>query len=294
MSLQNLIIIFIAVAAIFLATDSVYRVHQTERAVLLRFGAVVEADVTPGLHFKLPIAEEVKKADGRVLTLDSSPETYFTLEKKPLIVDSFVKWRISNVEGFYTATSFDERRGERLLQERVNEGLRNQISRRDMHEVVSGERDQLMLELKTDLNSVMSESIGIEVVDVRVKRIDLPTDVSTSVYERMNSERQIEARQYRAQGRELALGIRADAERQTIVIEANAYKQSEELRGDGDARSANIYASAFNKDPEFYEFYRSINAYANVFSNKGDMLVLDPNSDFFKYLKKSAADPKGT
>ncbi len=290
MSLQNLILIFIAVAVIFLAMDSIYTVHQTERAILLRFGAVVDADVSPGIHFKMPIAEDVKKADGRVLTLDSSPETYFTLEKKPLIVDSFAKWRISDVEKFYTATSFDERRGERVLQERVNEGLRNQISRRDMHEVVSGERDQLMLELKNDLNAVMTEAAGIEVVDVRVKRIDLPTEVSSAVYERMNSERQIEARQYRAQGRELALGIRADAERQTVVIQANAYKESEEIRGDGDAQSAAIYAAAFSEDPEFYEFYRSINAYQNVFRNKDDLLVVDPNSDFFKYLKSTSGD----
>jgi membrane protease subunit HflC len=285
MSLQNIILIFIALLAIFLAMDSVYTVHETERAVLLRFGAVVGADVEPGLHFKLPIAEDVKKADGRVLTLDSSPETYFTLEKKPLIVDSFAKWRILDVETFYTATSFDERRGERILQERVNEGLRNQISRRDMHEVVSGERDKLMFDLTSDLNEVMNRDAGIEVVDVRVKRIDLPTEVSSSVYERMNSEREIEARQYRAQGRELALGVRADADRQTVVIEANAYKQAEAIRGDGDARSASIYASAFNQDPEFYEFYRSINAYENVFQDKGDMLVLDPSSKFFKYLK---------
>jgi membrane protease subunit HflC len=284
MNLRNLILIVIAFVALLLLTNSVYTVHATERAILLRFGAVSMADVPPGLHFKLPLAEEVKKADGRVLTLDSSPETYYTLEKKPLIVDSFAKWRIIDVRKYYTATSFDERRGERLLQERVSEGLRNQISRRDMHEVVSGERDQLMHELLSDLNAVMAEAVGIEVIDVRVKRIDLPTDVSASVYDRMNSERQIEARQYRAQGRELALGIRADAERQTIVIEANAYREAEQLRGDGDARSANIYADAFNKDPEFYKFTRSMNAYANIFSNKGDMLVLDPSSDFFEYL----------
>jgi membrane protease subunit HflC len=290
MSLQNLILIFIAVAAIFLAMDSVYTVHQTERAILLRFGAVVDADVKPGLHFKMPIAEQVKRADGRVLTLDSSPQTYYTLEKKPLIVDSFAKWRISDVERYYTATSFDERRGERVLQERINEGLRNQISRRDMHEVVSGERDQLMEELTAELNGVMNDNVGIEVIDVRVKRIDLPTEVSSAVYERMNSERQIEARQYRAQGRELALGIRADAERQTVVIQSNAYKRSEEIRGDGDAQAASIYASAYNKDPEFYAFYRSINAYSNVFRDKGDLMVLDPNSEFFKYLKSTKDD----
>ena len=290
MSLQNLILIFVAVAAIFLAMDSVYTVQQTERAILLRFGAVVDADVKPGLHFKMPIAEQIKKADARVLTLDAPAETYYTLEKKPLIVDSFGKWRVADVETFYTATSFDERRGERVLQERVNEGLRNQISRRDMHEVVSGERDQLMQELTSDLNAVMNTNAGIEVVDVRVKRIDLPPEVSSSVYERMNSERQIEARQYRAQGRELGLGIRADAERQTVVIQANAYRQSEELRGEGDAQSAAIYADAFNRDPDFYEFYRSINAYSNVFRDKGDLLVLDPSSDFFKYLKGAAGD----
>lgn len=284
MNLRNLILIVIAFVALLLVTNSVYTVHATERAILLRFGAVSAADVPPGLHFKMPLAEEIKKADGRVLTLDSSPETYYTLEKKPLIVDSFAKWRIVDVRKYYTATSFDERRGERLLQERVSEGLRNQISRRDMHEVVSGERDQLMHELLADLNAVMPEAVGIEVIDVRVKRIDLPTDVSASVYDRMNSERQIEARQYRAQGRELALGIRADAERQTIVIEANAYREAEQVRGDGDAKSASIYANAFNKDPEFYKFTRSINAYANIFSSKSDMLVLDPSSDFFQYL----------
>jgi len=285
MSLQNVILIVIAAVVILLAMDSVYTVHQTERAILLRFGAVVQADVEPGLHFKLPIAEEVKRADGRVLTLDSSAETYFTLEKKPLIVDSFVKWRIADVSRFYQATSFDERIGQRILQERVNEGLRNQISRRDMHEVVSGERDKLMFDLTSDLDEVMRRDAGIEVVDVRVKRIDLPTEVSSSVYERMNSEREIEARQYRAQGRELALGVRADADRQTVIIEANAYKQAQEIRGDGDARAASVYAGAFSQDPDFYEFYRSINAYTNVFQDKGDILVLDPNSKFFKYLE---------
>ncbi len=284
MNLKNLILVVIAIIAVLLLMNSVYTVQETERAILLRFGAVSQADVPPGLHFKMPIAEEVKKADGRVLTLDSAPETYYTLEKKPLIVDSFAKWRIVDVQGYYTATSFDERRGQRVLQERVNEGLRNQISRRDMHEVVSGERDQLMQELLADLNSVMSGAVGIEVIDVRVKRIDLPPDVSSSVYDRMNSERQIEARQYRAQGRELALGIRADAERQTVVIEAEAYRSSEQIRGDGDARAANIYANAYSQDPEFYQFYRSVNAYAKVFKDKSDILVLDPTSEFFKYL----------
>lgn len=289
MNFRYALIVFLAVLLALLAVNSVYVVHETERAILLRFGAVSKADVPPGLHFKLPFAEDIKKFDARVLTLDSQPNTYYTLEKKPLIVDSYAKWRVTNVRRFYEATSGDVRQGERLLAERVTEGLRNQISRRDMHEVVSGERDQLMDELTDDLNEVMFDATGVEVVDVRVKRIDLPTEVSTAVYDRMNSERQIEARQYRAQGRELALGIRADAERQTVVIEANAYNEAEQIRGDGDAQAANIYASSFGKDPQFYEFWRSINAYANVFQDKGDVLVLDPNSEFFKYLTRDGS-----
>jgi len=284
MNTRSLILAVIAVVVIVIANNSIYTVHETDRAILLRFGAVRTADVEPGLHFKLPIAESVKKSDGRVLTLDSQSETYFTLESKPLIVDSFAKWRIKDVLRFYEATGFDEAVGSRILQERINEGLRNQISRRDMHEVVSGERDQLMVDLRDQLNEVMGQAAGIEVIDVRVKRIDLPAEVSASVFERMNSERHIEARQYRATGRELAAGIRADAERQKVVIEAEAYRSAELARGDGDARSASIYAEAFSKNPEFYSFHRSLNAYTNVFSSRSDMLVLDPNSEFFKYL----------
>lgn len=284
MNTRSLLLAVVAVVAIVVVSNSVYTVQQTERAILLRFGAVRVADVPPGLHFKLPIAETVRRADGRVLTLDSQSETYFTLEKKPLIVDSFAKWRIKDVLRFYEATGFDETTASRVLQERINTGLRNQISRRDMHEVVSGEREQLMIDLRDELNAVMGQAAGIEVIDVRVKRIDLPTAVSESVFQRMNSEREIEARQYRATGRELAAGIRADAERQKVVIEAEAYRQAEQIRGDGDARSAAVYAQAFSRDPEFYVFYRSLNAYTNVFSDRSDMIVLDPNSKFFKYL----------
>lgn len=285
MSMKALVGLIVVLAAVLLASQSLYRVHETERAILLQFGNLVEADVQPGLHFKVPIAQDAKRFDARVLTLDSNPETYYTLEKKPLEVDSFVKWRVADVASFYESASFDIRRAERLLQERVNEGLRNQISRRDMHEVISGERDQLMGELRTDLDNVM-RGYGVEVIDVRVKRIDLPTGVSSSVYERMNSEREIEARQFRAEGQERSLAIRAGADREAVVIEAEAYRESEQVRGDGDATSATIYAEAFNKDPDFYEFYRSINAYVNVFGSKSDLLILDPNSEFFKYLEK--------
>ena len=287
MNFRTTVLLVLTVLTVVLIAGSVYTVKETERAIKLRFGAVSVADVPPGLHFKLPLADDVRKFDARVLTQDAEPQRYYTLEKKPLMVDSFAKWRIRDVGRYYTATSGDERRARQLLAQRVDEGLRNQISRRNMHSVVSGERDELMLELTRDLDLSMQQDVGVEVIDVRVKRIDLPPDVSSAVYARMNSEREIEARQFRAQGRELALGIRADADRQVAVIGANAYKEAQQTRGDGDARAAEIYAKAYNEDPEFYEFYRSINAYANVFGQDSDLLVVDPNSEFFKYLKSS-------
>ncbi len=287
MNVKLIVAVIVLVLGAVLVSNAVFTVHETERALLLRFGAVERADIEPGLHIKMPIAEDVRKFDGRVLTLDAPAARYYTLEKKPLVVDMFAKWRVGDVQRYYTASSGDETRARNLLQERVNEGLRNQISRRDMHEVISGERDQLMQELTRDLNEVMSREMGVNVIDVRVKKIDLPPEVSVAVYERMNSEREIEARQYRATGRELALGITADADRQVVVIGAEAYRQAEELRGEGDAKAAEIYASAFNSDPEFYKFYRSTNAYANVFQDRRDTLVIDPKSDFFQYLEQS-------
>ena len=287
MNVKLIVAVIVLVLGAVLVSNAVFTVHETERALLLRFGAVERADIQPGLHIKMPIAEDVRKFDGRVLTLDAPAARYYTLEKKPLVVDMFAKWKVGDVQRYYTASSGDETRARNLLQERVNEGLRNQISRRDMHEVISGERDQLMQELTRDLNEVMSREMGVNVIDVRVKKIDLPQEVSVAVYERMNSERQIEARQYRATGRELALGITADADRQVVVIGAEAYRQAEELRGEGDAKAAEIYAAAFNSDPEFYKFYRSTNAYANVFQDRRDTLVIDPKSDFFQYLEQS-------
>ena len=285
MNLKSLLLAIGILVLVMLAWNMLFIVHETQRAILLRFGAVQTADLAPGLHWKLPIADEVKKFDGKVLTVDAPPERYFTLEQKPLMVDSFAKWRIGDVERYYTSTGGDEALGRDLLKERVSEGLRNQVSRRDMHEVISGERDQLMAELTTSLNEVMAREMGVRVIDVRVKRIDLPTEVEDAVYQRMNSAREIEAKQYRASGEEKAIGIRADADRQVTVIKAEAYRQAEEIRGAGDAESARVYAAAFNKDPEFYAFYRRVTAYSTVFSGKEDQLVLDPNSDFFKYLK---------
>ena len=285
MNLKTVLLAIGALVLVLLLSNTLFIVHETQRAVLLRFGAVTDFDIEPGLHWKFPLAEQVQRFDGRVLTVDAPVERYFTLEQKPLRVDSFAKWRIGDVARYYTSTSGDEQLAHTLLQERVNEGLRNQISRRDMHEVISGERDQLMAELTTSLNSVMTTEIGVEVIDVRVKRIDLPTDVEVSVFQRMNSAREIEAKQYRASGEEKAIGIKADADRQVTVINAEAYREAEEIRGTGDASAAEIYANAFNKDPEFYAFYRRVTAYPQVFSNKDDQFVLDPDSDFFRYLK---------
>ena len=288
MSTRNLVLIVITVIALFLISDSIFVVKETERAVKLRFGAMEKVDIRPGLHFKIPFADEVKKFDGRLLTLDLDTQRFFTLEKKPLNVDSFVKWRVDDVGRYDRATAGDEINARLRLEERAQTGLRNQISRRDMYEVVSGERDRIITELTNSLNTVMLEEFGVEVRDVRIKRIDLPTEVSDSVYQRMSAEREVLAREHRARGRELSQGIRADAERQAVVIRAQAERRSEQIRGDGDARAAAIYAAAFNADPEFYEFTRSLNAYRRVFSSKDDMLVIDPGSDFFKYLNSNS------
>ena len=288
MNFKTILILGAVVIALLLGWNAFYIVKETERAILLRFGEVVRADIEPGIGWKLPIADEVKKFNAKVLTVDAPVERYFTLEQKPVMVDSFAKWRIGDVSRYYTSSGGDERLARNLLQERVNEGLRNQISRRDMHTVVSGERDQFMAEITTSLNEVMSTEMGVRVIDVRVKRIDLPAEVEASVFDRMNTAREIEAQQYRASGQEKAIGIRADADRQVIVIEAEAYRQAEEIRGAGDAQATKTYADAFNKDAEFYAFYRRVTAYPKVFANKDDLLVLDPESDFFRYVKSSA------
>jgi membrane protease subunit HflC len=225
-----------------------------------------------------------------VLTLDAQPERFFTSEKKAVIVDSFAKFRVSDAQSFYTATSGDVRRAEELLRQRINKGLRDEVANRSLHEVVSGERDELMSVLTTRIDEVARAEFGVEVVDVRVKKIDLPPNVSQSVYDRMNTERDIEAREHRAQGQELAAGVRADAAKQREIILAEAYARAETIRGEGDAESARIYASAFTKDREFYKFYRSMTAYRNTFSSKGDVLLIQPDSDFFKYLNNSQSN----
>ena len=287
MNNRTLVLALIVLALTVLGMNSLFIVTEMQRAVLLEFGKVVQDDIKPGLHVKLPIINEVRKFDGRILTSDAPPERFLTLEKKAVIVDSFAKFKIDNVETYYTATSGDERRAEELLKERINTGLRNEISKRTLYEVVSGERDELMNVLTTNLNEVAQQQLGVSVVDVRVKRIDLPPEVSQSVYDRMNTERDIEAREHRAKGQELAVGIRADADKQQEVLIAEAYSSAEEIRGEGDAKAASIYAGAFQKDKDFYEFYRSMSAYQRTFSNKGDVLLIQPDSEFFKYMNSN-------
>jgi len=280
-------VILAAVLLLFIVSNSIFVIKETERAVMLQFGEVVNPDIQPGLHVKIPFVNNIRKFDGRVLTVDSQPERFFTQEKKAVIVDSYAKFKVADTTKFYTATNGEEQRAMGLLSQRINNGLRNQVAVRTIQEVVSGERDQLMENLATDLNKVALSELGVEIVDVRVKQIDLPPDVSESVYRRMNAEREKEAREHRSQGQELAEGIRAAADREVTVLEANAYRDAELIRGEGDATATGIYAEAFNNDPEFYSFTRSLRAYQDAFHGNGDMMLLQPDSEFFRYLKDS-------
>ena len=286
MNPKSIVLGIVALLVISVGLSSVYMVTETERAIKLRFGEIIEDDIKPGIHIKMPMIDKVKKFDARLLTLDARPERFLTAGKKFLIVDSFVKWRIQNVRAFYKATSGDRYRGASLLANLVNDGLRAEVANRTVQEVVSGERDELMAHLTTILNVQAQSQFGIEIVDTRVKGIDLPDDLMKNVYRRMSAEREREARELRSQGKELAEGIRADADRQKTVLVAQAYKESEVTRGDGDATAARVYAKAFNRDPEFYSFTRSLKAYEETFNGQEDVLLLKPDSDFFKYMKK--------
>ena len=280
---------FVSVALVFfvviIVSNTLFVIKETERAVMLRFGQVVNADIEAGLHWKIPWVNTVRVFDARIQTEDSTPERFLTLEQKALEVDSYAKWRIVDVGQFYVSTRGNVATAGSLLAERINDGLRDQIGARNLQEVVAGERDQLMLDLTAELNETTAADIGIEVSDVRGKLIDLPDDVMASVYDRMITERNREAQELRSRGEELAIGIRADADRQAIIFEAEAYRDAEQIRGEGDAQATSIYAEAYNRDPEFFAFTRSLNAYRETFSSKGDVLLLDPDSDYFKYLK---------
>ena len=287
MNTKSITAALVVLFSLWILSNSLYIVKETERAVLLRFGEVVNPDIMPGLHIKIPFVNNVRFFDGRVLTVDALPERFLTLEKKALVVDSYAKWKVSDVEKYYTATGGDEARANGLLAQRINDGLRNQVAVRTLQEVVSGERDLLMTDLTKGLNEVANDQLGVEVVDVRVKKIDLPPAVSDSVFRRMNAEREKEARELRSQGRELAEGIRAAADREVTVLKAEAYRDAQALRGEGDAGAAAIYAEAFNQDKDFFAFTRSLRAYEESFQSKGDLLLIEPDSEFFRYLKES-------
>ncbi|MGI9249834.1 MAG: protease modulator HflC [Pseudohongiellaceae bacterium] len=290
--MRNFILIGSILLLVIVASNALFVVKETERGVMLRFGELVNPDIEPGLHIKIPWVNSVHKFDARIQIEDASPENFFTLEQKALIVDSYAKWRIVDVGQFYVANSGIIDNAGIILAQRINDGLRDQIGNRSLQEVVAGERDQLMLDLTEELNQSAASEIGIEVIDVRVKRIDLPEAVRSSVYDRMSTERNQEAQELRSRGDELAIIIRADAERQVSIILAEAYRDAESIRGEGDAEATGIYAGAYTRDPEFFAFTRSLNAYRETFSSKTDVLLLDPDSDYFKYMKEGIEPPQ--
>lgn len=274
------------VAAVFVVGSmATFTVKESEKAIKLQLGQMVDAAYAPGLHFKIPFINNVVLFDARVQTLDAEPERYLTLEKKNLLVDSFVKWRISDVQQFYTSMGGDIRRANMRLSQIIKDGLRSEFAARSVQDVISGERNQVMDNITAAANRQAKE-FGIEIVDVRLKRIDLPKEVSESVYRRMEAERTRVAKDVRSQGAEAAERIRADADRQRTVLLADAYKEAETLRGEGDAKASKIYASAYTKDAEFFAFYRSLSAYKEAFKDKRDVLVLDSDAEFLRYLRQ--------
>lgn len=279
------------ILAIVLASTSLFTVDQRQYAIVFQLGEVRNVIEQPGLHFKWPLVQNVRVFDRRILTLDSAdPERFITSEKKNVLVDLFVKWRITDVKQYYISVGGNERLAETRLLQTVNAGLREEFGRRTVHEVVSGERDKIMEDMRSKAN-VDAVKIGVEIVDVRLKRVDLPTEVSESVYRRMEAERKRVANELRSRGSAEAEKIRADADRQREIIVAEAYREAQKIKGEGDAQAAAIYGSAFGANPEFYAFYRSMDAYQKSFRSKSDVLVVEPNSDFFRYLKNGSKAP---
>ena len=280
----NFIAAAIAAFLVLLGT-SIFTVDQRQHAIIFQLGEVRDVIAEPGLYFKWPMIQNVRYFDKRILTLDSvEPERFITSEKKNVLVDSFVKWRIVDPRLYYISVAGDEARAKTRLSQTVNAGLREEFGKRTVHDVVSGERDKIMQDMreKADLDA---RKIGVQIVDVRVKRVDLPLEVSESVYRRMEAERKRVANELRSQGSAEAEKIRADADKQREVIVAEAYRDAQKMKGEGDAKAAATYAQAFNQNPEFYAFYRSLEAYRNSFQSKSDVIVVEPNSDFFKYMK---------
>ncbi|MCO6427562.1 protease modulator HflC [Nitrosomonas communis] len=278
----------IVVVLVLVASSAIYIVDEREQAILFQLGEVVDVKTTPGLYFKIPIAQNVRYFDSRILTLDTEePERFITSEKKNVLVDLFVKWRIVDVKQYYISVRGDETLAKTRLAQTVNSSMRDEFGNRTVHDVVSGERDKIM-EIMRQKANIDAKKIGVEVVDVRLKRVDLPQEVSESVYRRMEAARKRVANELRSTGAAEAEKIRAEADRQREVILAEAYREAQKIMGEGDGQAAAIYAGTFEKNPEFYAFYRSMEAYKQSFKNKGDMLVLEPNSEFFKYMNSTA------
>ena len=274
------------IAVLLLLWSSLFYVDERELAIKFQFGEIIKSDYEPGIHWKTPLFQNVRKFDKRILTIDAQEESFFTGEQKDLIVDSYVKWRIKNVAEYYKATGGDELRAGNLLYQTINTGLREEFGKRTIQEVVAGERSELM-GITTEQARKKAETLGIDLVDVRVKRVEYPAGVSKSVYDRMRTERERVARDFRSKGAESAERIRADADRQSKVTLAEAYRDSEVVRGEGDAKSAELYSRAYGKNRDFYRFYRSMDAYKKAFAGKEDVLLLQPDSEFFRYFNNA-------
>ena len=277
------------VVVLVVLSGSIYTVDQRQNAIVFELGKVVSVKKTPGLYFKLPLVQNVRYFDTRILTLDAAdPERFITSEKKNVLVDSFIKWRVIDAKQFFVSVGGDETRAAIRLNQTVNDGLRAEFGRRTINDVVSGKRDDIMrtIQAKADQDA---RKIGVQVVDVRIKRVDLPETVSENVYRRMEAERKQVANELRSTGAAEAEKIKADADKQKDVIVAEAYRDAQRVKGEGDARASAVYASAYGKSPEFYAFYRSMQAYRESFKSKSDVMVLDPSADFFKYMKNPRA-----
>ena len=292
MSVKAILLSVVAVIAGVLIYETVYFVDEREKAIIFQFGRIVQSYDQPGIHFKKPFINSVQFFDARIQTMDADPELYLTGEKKNLVVDSFAKWRIRDVAKYYVTVSGLQSSVRARLAQRVNDSLRQEFGKRAVKEVISGDRAEIMELVRLDVDKEASE-FGVEVLDVRLKRVDLDPEVSERVYSRMEAERSRVAKELRAQGAEAAEIIRADADRQREITVANAYREAEQIRGEGDAVATLTYANAFGRDPEFYKLYRSLNAYRSTFRSKEDLLILEPNSEFFQYFKSSSpnSDP---
>ena len=289
MSGKNLMWVILAVIVVTVGSSAVYYVDEREKAIVFQFGEIVRSNDNPGLHFKAPLINNVKYFDARVQTMDSDPELYLTREKKNLVVDSFVKWRITNAANYYTRLGGLASNARNRLAQRVNDALRSEFGNRSVQQVISGDRVEIM-DVVRELTNEETASLGIEVLDVRLKRVDLDPDISERVYQRMEAERSRVAKDLRARGAEAAERIRADADRERAIILAEAEQKAQEIKGEGDAEATAIYADAFDRDREFYRMYRSLNAYRNTFATPDNLLVIEPDSEFFRYFNQASPE----